>query len=465
MGNKLRQFVHQTGTLAERFFLRSTVLAIGALLALAAVTLSAGADGHDDWPGWRGPSSNGVSPLKNIPSVWSRDANIAWKTAVPGRGHASPVVWGNRVFLTTDIEGEVIPGAAPIKHKVEGQPWRHPDSVGGTHKHTLKVFCFDTAAGKQLWERTAYKGGVFDDIHKFNTYASPTPVTDGKYVYAYFESQGLYKYDFEGNLLWKMSLGGIATLGVGTGVSPVLFEDKILILADQDEGELSFLAAVSTADGKIAWKTPRKEPVNWTTPVIVESGKQPVLVVPSMEHVIAYDPRTGKELWQTEGLQSNSVHTPVFGHGMVYVTSGFPKKIVMALRLDPAKDQPRIAWKYEKGTGYIPSPILYGDYLYVMTGAGLLSCLDAVSGEVKYEGKRFPQPGQFTAAPVAVDGKLMITSNDGDTYVVKAGPDFEVLGTNSLGESVFASLAVAGDSVYIRSAGNLYRIRQGPLNR
>lgn len=177
-------------------------------------------------------------------------------------------------------------------------------------------------------------------------------------MYAYFESQGLYKYDFDGKLVWKMSLGGIATLGVGTGVSPVLFEDKILILADQDEGEASFLAAVSTADGKIAWKKQRHEAVNWTTPVIVESGGKPALIVPSMQDVVAYDPHDGKEFWRTEGLDSNSVHTPVFGHGLVYVTSGFPKKIVMAIRLDPAKDQPRVAWKYEKGTGYIPSPIL-----------------------------------------------------------------------------------------------------------
>ncbi len=428
------------------------------LLTFAALTCLLA--GPDDWPGWRGPTSNGISTLKNLPSSWKHDRNVAWKMAVPGRGHSSPVVWGNRIFLTTDIEGDVLAGAAPVKHKLEGQAFRHPDSVGGNRKHTLKVLCFDAGSGKQLWERLAYEGPVFDDTHKFNTYASPTPVTDGKFVYAYFESQGLYKYDFEGNLLWKMSLGGIATLGVGTGVSPVLFEDKILILADQDEGEGSFLAAVSTADGKIAWKTPRKESLTWTTPVIVESGKQPALIVAALESVAAYDPRSGKELWRTEGLQSNSVHTPVFGHGMVYVTSGFPKKITMAIRLDPDKGQDRIAWKYDKGTGYIPSPIFYGDYLYLLTGAGLLTCLDAVTGEPKYEGKRFPQPGQFTGAPVAFDGKLMITSNDGDTYVVKAGPEFELLSTNSVDEPVFASLALAGDSVYIRSAGSLFRIRQ-----
>jgi outer membrane protein assembly factor BamB len=418
--------------------------------------------GTDNWPGWRGPSSNGISLLKNIPASWSAEQNILWKAPVPGRGHSSPAVWGDRLFLTTDTEGDVLSGAGPVKHRLEGQPFVHPDSVGGNRKHTLEILCFDVGSGKLLWRRLAYQGPVFDDIHKFNSYASPTPVTDGKFVYAYFESQGLYKLDFEGNLIWKTSLGGIATLGVGAGGSPVLFEDKILILADQDEGEGSFLAAISTQDGKLAWKVTRKAQVTWTTPVVIEFGKQPELIVPATEHVIAYDPRSGKEIWRAEGLDNNVVHTPVFGHGMVYVSSGYPKKKTMAIRLDPAWKGDRVAWKFEKGTGYIPSPILYGDYLYLLTGAGLLTCLDARTGESKYEAKRFPSPGQFTSAPVAFDGKLLITSSDGDTYVVKAGPVHEILATNSLGEQVFASLALAGDSIYIRSAQALYRIRQAP---
>jgi outer membrane protein assembly factor BamB len=435
--------------------IRFTTLALVAASALR---------GTENWPGWRGPNSNGVSPLKNLPTSWNVAQNVAWKTAVPGRGHSSPVVWGNRLFLTTDIEGEILPDAAPVKHQVNGEIFRHPDSTGGNRKHTLRVLCFDASTGRQLWERTAYQGPVFDDVHKFNTYASPTPVTDGRYVYAYFASEGLYKYDFNGHLLWKMSLGRISTLGVGTGVSPVLYEDKILMLADQDEGENSFLAAVAVADGKVVWRTPRREPITWTTPVIVHAARQVELMVAANEAVKAYDPRDGKELWSTEGLESNSVHTPVFGDGMVFVSSGFPKKKTMAIRLDPLPGQPRVAWKYEKGTGYIPSPILYGDYLYLMTGAGLLTCLDARTGEPKYEGKRFPQPGEF-GAPVAVDGKLMITSNDGDTYVLRAGPVYELLATNSLGEQVFASLALAGKSVYIRSAANLFCIRQGAAAR
>jgi outer membrane protein assembly factor BamB len=424
-----------------------------AILASALVLASS-----DDWPGWRGPTANGISPLKNVPSSWSAESNVAWKTPLEGRGHSSPVVWGDRIFLTTDIEGEAVSGVIRPKHILRGEPFRQPDSMGMDHKHVLKVLSFDATSGKRLWERTAFDGIVADEIHKFNTYASPTPVTDGKFVYAYFESQGLYKYDFEGNLVWKASFGPIMSEGLGAGVSPVLFENKIIILADQDEGENSFLAAVSTGDGKIVWKTPRKARSSYTVPVVLEVNQQPQLIVSGTENLISYDPRTGKEIWSTEGVGGVSVHTPVSGHGMVFVSTGYPIKNVLAVRTNPAPGEERVAWTYKKGTGYITNAILYGDFLYFMTDAGLLTCVDAVTGKVQYDSKRFPTPGHFAAAPVAFDDKLLITSQDGDTYVLKAGPVYEVLGTNPLGEGVVASLAIAGDSIYIRSEKNLYRI-------
>ena len=225
------------------------------------------------------------------------------------------------------------------------------------------------------------------------------------------------------------------------------------------------MAAVSTKDGTIAWKIARQAQVSWTVPVILDVNKQPQLIVSGTENLIAYDPRTGKEIWRTEGVGGNSVHTPVFGHGMVYRhRRAIRPRTCMAVRLNPAPGEERVAWTYKKGTGYIPNTILYGDYLYFMTDAGLLTCVDAMTGKVQYESKRFPTPGHFAGAPVAFDGKLLITSQDGDTYVLKAGPEHEILGTNSLGEGVVASLAIAGDSIYIRSEKNLYRIRQAAGN-
>ena len=432
--------------------MRSSIVAA----LLLACSLQAG---QNDWPGWRGPASDGVSKAKGFPLTWGADSNIAWKVPVEGRGHSSPVISGDRLFITTDIEGETIPGAAAVKHILEGKPFVHPEAVGANREHTLKVLCYDTRDGKLLWDRVAYRGPAFDDVARFNTFASPTVVTDGKGVYAYFESQGLYKYDFKGKLIWAMSLGGIATLGVGTGVSPVLAGDKVVILADQDEGENSFIAAVSKSDGKLAWKFARKNALTWTTPFVIVLGKTRQIVVPSTEDVVSYDAANGKEIWKTEGLGSNVVHTPVMGHGMLFVSAGYPKKKTMAIRLQPAAGESRIAWRYEKGTGYIPSPVLLGDYLYIMTDSGLLTCLDAHTGTPRYEGKRFKTPGRFTGPLVAADGMLFITSDDGDTHVVKAGAEYQVLSDNSLGEPVYTCLAPVDGSIYMRSAKHLFCIR------
>lgn len=423
------------------------------------LTLAGAFAGADDWPGWRGPSYNGISPLKNLPTSWSPDRNIAWKTPVPGRGHSSPVVWGNRVFLTTDIEGEVVPNKVIPKHIVMGRPFRNPDSNGADHKHTIKVLCFDADTGKQLWERTVHDGEVYDEIHKTADYATSTPATDGKFVYASFGAEGFYKFDFEGKLIWKVDLGKINTVGLGYGPSPVLFEDKVIILADQDDGDESFIAALSAADGKIVWKTPRKIANTWGTPVLVDVAGQKQLVVNGSANVISYDPHDGKELWRSEGPNGFIVHTPVYGLGMVFASVGFPGKKTLAIRLNPAAGEDRVAWSYAKGTSYVPSPLLYGDYLYLMSDSGMITCMDARTGDPQYEGKRFPSPGKFTSAMVAFDQKLMWTSEDGDTYIVKAGPEYEVLQKNSVGEPVFASPALAGDSIYIRSDKTLFRIR------
>ncbi len=407
-----------------------------------------------NWPQWRGPGATGISEMESLPATWNATQNVAWKVDVPGRGHSQPVVWGNRLFLTTDIEGDVVPGAAAPKHFDEGKEFLHPDSMSANREHTLKVLCFDTATGKLLWEQTAYQGKVFDNRHKKNTYASPTPATDGKAVFAYFESMGVYAYDFQGKQLWKASVGNIGTMGMGPGASPVLTGGLLILQCDEDEGKNSFLYALSAKDGSVVWKKPRPIQVSWSTPLVVNGE----LITTGFEAIIAYDPKTGAELWKAPGLHSNAVNSPVPGDGLVIATAGYPEKRTFALKL--TGDGDHVLWKYEKGTAYVPSPILYRDHLYLMTDRGLVTCLNPKTGQPFYEGKRVPVPATFTASPVAFDGKIFLTSEDGDTYVIKAGPEHEVLATNSIGEPVYASLALAGDSIYIRAEKHLYRIRK-----
>jgi outer membrane protein assembly factor BamB len=224
-----------------------------------------------NWPGWRGPAGLGVSTEKNLPAEWDQTKNIKWKAAIPGRGHSSPIVWGKRVFLTTSVEGPVVAGAKAARHIRNGQVFVHPDSVGGDRSYALKVLCLDFDTGKIIWERTAYEGTVYDDRHRKNTYASSTPVTDGRFVYAFFEAEGLYCYDLDGKPVWKTSLGKIAKMGMGHGMSPVLFESLIIIQCDQEDGGPdSFIAALDKRSGKEVWRVARTHRKTYATPLLIK---------------------------------------------------------------------------------------------------------------------------------------------------------------------------------------------------
>jgi outer membrane protein assembly factor BamB len=411
------------------------------------------------WPQWRGPSGQGTSDETNLPAQWSPDTNIKWKATIPGRGHSSPIVWGNRIFLTTAIEGELVPGAKAVKHMDGDKEFIHPDSVGANHKQTFKVLCLERSTGKILWTQTAFEGTPYDDRHRKSSFASSTPTTDGTYVYAFFGTEGLYAYDMAGKLVWKADLGKLGTVGMGTGTSPVLFENVVILQCDEENGASSFIVGINKKTGKEVWRTPRKVQVSWSTPLLVQTAKRAELITSGNEFVIAYDPATGKELWRHKGVDSNAIPSPVANSDRVFISAGFPAKIAMAINLGGTGDlSDAVAWKYEKGTAYVPSPILYGDYLYLTSDRGVLTCLDAKTGEVKYEGGRVPIPATFTASPIAFDGKILLTSEDGDTFVVKAGPKHEIVGTNSVGEPVYASPAVAEGHIFIRGERNLYCI-------
>ena len=428
------------------------------LLALV-VTNSAGAFAGPGWPQWRGPSGQGVSEEKNLPTTWNTVSNIKWKAVIPGRGHSSPIVLGNRIFLTTAIEGEVVPGAAAVKHMDDGKEFLHPDSIGADHKHQFQVIAIDRKTGKIVWSQTAFEGTPYDNRHRKSSYAASTPATDGTNVYAFFGTEGLYAYSIDGKLKWKADLGKLGTVGMGTGTSPIIYRDLVIVQCDEENGASSFIVAVNKNTGKEAWRTPRKVQVSWSTPLLVQTSKRAELITSGTEFVIAYDPVTGQELWRHNGVKSNAIPSPVANNGVVFVSAGFPAKIAMAITLGGTGDlADTVLWKYEKGTAYVPSPILYGDYLYLTSDRGILTCLDAKTGEVKYEGGRVPVPASFTASPVAFDGKILLTSEDGDTFVVKAGPKHEILGTNSVGEPVYASPAVADGNIFIRGERNLYCI-------
>lgn len=437
-------------------------LCLMAKAAFSPVTTVAAPKGSN-WSQWRGPDGLGVSSESNLPAEWNESKNIKWKTALPGRGHSSPIVWDNKIFLTSDVEGEVVPGAKAVEHKIEGQIFLHPDSVGGNLKHTFKVLCLDRATGKVLWEQTAYEGRAYDDRHRKGSYASPTPVTDGANVYAWFgaEGDGLYCYDFSGKQIWKTAVGKVARVGMGPGASPVVFENLVILQCDEEEGAKSFIVAIDKKTGKEVWRTPRKVQASWATPLIVRAPPRVELITSGNEQIISYDPKTGKELWHAKGLESNAIPTPVAGQGMVFAVAGFPEKRVFAIKLGASgdlTDTQNVVWKYEKGTAYVPSPILYGDYLYLTTDRGILTCLEAKTGKVAYEGGRIPVPATFTASPVAFDGKLLLTSEDGDTFVIKAGPKHEVLATNSVGEPVYASPAISDGMIFIRGEKHLFCI-------
>jgi outer membrane protein assembly factor BamB len=434
------------------------------ILCIALTWVALGAAQNSDWPQWRGPGGQGVSTDTRVPVEWSVEKNILWKMPLPGQGFSQPIVWGNRIFLTSDLETGPAPGEhKPAVHMTGDKEFKHPDWYGADKLHAFKVMALDRDTGKIQWEKTAYEGTVYDHRSKRGSYAAPTPVTDGKRIYAYFGSEGVYCYDFGGTQLWKKSLGGIGTMGMGVGTSPVLYEGLIILLCDQEfDGKNSFLTALDKDTGAEVWRVKRPVSVSWATPVVVKLSTRAELIASGNEFIISYDPATGKELWRADGLKSHAIATPAIKGDLVILSSGFPSKVIKAIRLGGSgviDGTDRIVWTYNKGTAYVPSPILYGEYLYLMTDAGTLTCLEAETGKVVYEGGRVPEATSFYgASPVAADGKIFLTGDDGQTFVIAAGPKHEVLGTNSIGEPAHTSIAIAGGRLFLRGEKNLFCI-------
>ena len=412
------------------------------------------------WPQWRG-NGLGVSTDSNVPLDWSPTNGVLWRTPLPGRGHSSPVILDGRIYLTTDIEGEALPGVKPVKHILNNEDFNHPDAFGADLRHELRVLCIDAKTGKLLWNQLAYAGPAFDDRHRKGSYAAPTIAVDADRVFAYFGSEGLYCFDTKGTLVWSNSVGGLATLGMGSGASPVLGAKTVIVQCDQDNGDNSFIAGFDKKSGKQLWKVARPVSVSWATPIVVTAGGREQAIASGLEKIVAYDTATGEEVWSHEGLENNAVPSPVANDRMAYLVSGYPKKRILAIALGAKGDltgTTNVIWQYDKGAGYVPSPLLLGDELYLMNDSGLLSCLDAKTGAVRYDSERLPNPSRFTASPVAVGGHLLLTSEEGNTFVLKAGTKYEFVRKNPIGEKVYASLAIADGRIFVRGETNLFCI-------
>ena len=432
-------------------------------LVVFAVLATAG----DHWPQFRGPESNGVAADGNLPESWSSTQNVVWKTEIPGSGWSSPIVWGDRIFVTS-----VISTVAPETPKKGLYFGGNRENIPAD-EHRWVLYAVDFAGGKIIWEREVHRGSPQSSHHLKNTYASETPVTDGERVYAYFGGVGLFVFDMAGKPVWSQRWEPYHTrYGWGTAASPVLYKDRIYIVDDNDDH--SFLAALDKRTGKQIWRVERDEGSNWSTPYIWENERRTEIVTAGTRKVRSYD-LDGKLIWEFGGMSSIVIPTPFAEHGLLFVTSGYvgdAVRPVFAIRpgargdislKDGETNNESIAWYQRQAGPYNPSPLVYGDYYYTLLDRGILMAHDARSGREIYGKQRIdPEASAFTASPWAYNGKIFALSEDGDTFVVQAGPEFKVLGKNPLNEMCMATPAIARDSLIIRTASKIYRIANKP---
>jgi outer membrane protein assembly factor BamB len=425
--------------------------------------LAGAASTEEEWRGFRGASA-GVAENANLPETWSTTENIAWKTAIPGRGWSSPVVAGGRIFLTSVIAGQT--EEAPRK----GLYFGGNREAAPADEHRWMIYCVDWRTGKLLWEREAHRG-LAPARHLKNSYASETPVTDGQRVYAYFGSVGVFCLDRDGKLLWSQPLGPFPMRhGWGSAASPVLHNGRLYVVNDNEQE--SFLAALDAKTGKQIWRAARDEGSNWATPYIWENEQRTEVVTSGTRRIRSYD-LEGRLLWELGRASTIAIPTPFAKHGLLYLASGYVGDQVrpvyavrpgasgdISLKGEEASNQ-FVAWYQPVAGPYNPSPIVYGDYYYTLLDRGFLTCHDARTGKEIYGKQRIdPAAGAFTASPWAYNGKIFALSEDGDTFVIQAGPRYRLLGKNTLDEMCMATPAIYRSSVIVRTASNLYRIQK-----
>jgi outer membrane protein assembly factor BamB len=436
--------------------MKNTLLAL-LLFALTTATVRA-----DNWPQFRGPQAGRVADDPALPETWSQAEHVVWRADVPGTGWSSPVVWGDHIFVTaavTDTDAE-----KPKPGLYLGTFITQPK---GEYRWT--VYDFDVQSGKLRWQREVKRGVPSAAKHLKNSYASETPVTDGERVYAYFANVGLFAFDMNGKPLWSKPIGPFTLRnGWGSGQSPVLHGNRLYLVNDNDTE--SSIVAFHKVTGAEVWRVPRQEGSNWTTPFVWEHERRTEIVTAGSDRTRSYG-LDGKLLWELKGMSTIAIPTPFAHNGLLFVTSGYVAdqlRPTYAIRPGAAGDislkpgetsNDFIAWSHPTLGPYNPTPLAHGDYLYTLFDRGFLTCHDARTGKEIYARQRISaEASGFTASPWAYNGKIFVLSEDGDTFVIQAGPEFKLLGKNSLGELTLATPAVASKSVIVRTASKLYRI-------
>jgi len=391
--------------------------------------LVAEGEGQDFWPNWRGPSGQGLVAGSGYPDTWSDTENVVWKVTVPGRGHSSPIIWGSQIFLTTAYDG-------------------------GTRATLLS---FDRRDGELLWETEApFVRG--EHLHQKNSHASATPVTDGELVFASFGQQGLVAVDLAGELVWHNRIEDLDNYH-GSAGSPILYKDTVILYQDH-QGD-SFVAAFDKRTGEVAWRTERATRTGWGTPIVIDAGDRDELIVSSQGKVFAYDPDTGAELWTVSGNLFEVIPTPAIGHGMIFASSGRAGP-TLAIRPGGSGDvtETHVVWQTPKGSPFVPSPIIVGEYLFLINDMmSIVTGYEARTGELLFQGRLGTASREsFSASPVAVDGKVFFTNDQGQTFVLEAGREFKLLRVNELNAPTLASPALVDGYWYFRTDSELVAI-------
>ena len=409
------------------------------------------------WPQWRGPTWNGVASQADPPVTWSETENLRWKTPIEGKGYATPIIWGDRVFLLTAI---ALDKEMPVPDVIpEGTPNinEHPQVKGSWKPQRFVIVCLDRMTGKERWSRTVHEAMPHQGHHNKGGFASASPVTDGEHIYAYFGSFGLYCYDFEGRLVWKRAFEHQAMEdSLGEGSSPALYGDVLVIVVDQERQ--SYVVAIDKRTGRNLWKQNREEPSNWSTPrIFTHAGRRQV--VTNGKTVRSYDLATGELLWRCGGHTASAIPMPAVGHGLVFTASGWQKDLLQAIALGQRGDltnSESVIWTLRRGVPYVPCPMLWGEEIYILDDQTFFSCLNATDGAHHYPKHRLPGGLNFSASPVGAADRIYLLSEEGSTVVLQRGPQLKVLAINELDERFHASPAIVGDAIYLRGFEHLY---------